>query len=56
MVEGMKIDQAEFIDMGWRDVHPLKARLTTKMKVSGWGVVVHTFDPSTWEAEAGGSL
>jgi hypothetical protein len=20
------------------------------------GVVVHTFDPSTWEAEAGGSL
>jgi hypothetical protein len=24
--------------------------------MSGWAVVEHTYDPSTWEAEAGGFL
>jgi hypothetical protein len=28
---------------------------TVKRK-GGWAVVVHTFNPSTWEAEAGGFL
>jgi hypothetical protein len=27
-----------------------------KSNGKGWAVVVHTFNPSTWEAEAGGSL
>jgi hypothetical protein len=25
-------------------------------EIKSWAVVVHTFNPSTWEAEAGGSL
>jgi hypothetical protein len=29
---------------------------TLKNKVKGRVVVAHTFDPSTWEAEAGGFL
>jgi hypothetical protein len=27
-----------------------------KETLSGWAVVVHAFNPSTWEAEAGGFL
>jgi hypothetical protein len=28
----------------------------TDMKIWSWAVVVHAFNPSTWEAEAGGFL
>jgi hypothetical protein len=38
----------------------LKKKTKTKKKkpkkLCGWAVVAHTFNPSTWEAEAGGIL
>ena len=34
-------------------LEPIKA---FKKNVSSWAVVAHNFNPSTWEAEAGGFL
>jgi hypothetical protein len=35
---------------------PMNNQYCFTYSISGWAVVVHTFNPSTWEAEAGGFL
>jgi hypothetical protein len=42
--------------MGARKSKKQTNKQTNKQNIIGWPVVVHAFDPSTWEAEAGGFL
>jgi hypothetical protein len=35
---------------------PILEKKSIIIKIKGWAMVAHTFNPSTWEAEAGGFL